>query len=175
MPFIVATYVYASSQGQRTHSAGSKILLVPMGSSLPGLRMLDLPLSLPSTLAEFFTRLCRVTFKYPPQPLRSHIQSFKTLGQLWKIPPVSAYSARVKGPLIFVWVGNLLFWLVWRKCKNFGTLRQLILITAFFPLSFRPVTFHPQGVIVGFWNFAWGFKSHTKNKIWGENKFGDPP
>ena len=26
MPFIVATYVYASSQGQRTHSARTKIL-----------------------------------------------------------------------------------------------------------------------------------------------------
>jgi hypothetical protein len=25
MPFIVATYVYASSQGQRTHSAGTNI------------------------------------------------------------------------------------------------------------------------------------------------------
>jgi hypothetical protein len=25
MPFIVATYVYASSQGQRTHSARTKI------------------------------------------------------------------------------------------------------------------------------------------------------
>jgi hypothetical protein len=25
MPFIVATYVYASSQGQRTHSAQTKI------------------------------------------------------------------------------------------------------------------------------------------------------
>jgi hypothetical protein len=28
MPFIVATYVYASSQGQRTHSARTKINLV---------------------------------------------------------------------------------------------------------------------------------------------------
>ena len=28
MPFIVATYVYASSQGQRTHSARIKILFV---------------------------------------------------------------------------------------------------------------------------------------------------
>jgi hypothetical protein len=27
MPFIVATYVYASSQGQRTHSARTKILI----------------------------------------------------------------------------------------------------------------------------------------------------
>ena len=28
------------------------------------------------------------------------------------------------------------------------------------------VTFLPEGVIVGFRNFAWGFKSQ-KNKIWG--------
>ena len=29
----------------------------------------------------------KVTFKHLPQPLRSHIQSFGTLGQLLKIPP----------------------------------------------------------------------------------------
>ena len=29
MPFILATYVYASSQGQRTHSARTKNLLFP--------------------------------------------------------------------------------------------------------------------------------------------------
>ena len=28
MPFIVATYLYASSQGQRTHSARTKIIVV---------------------------------------------------------------------------------------------------------------------------------------------------
>jgi hypothetical protein len=33
------------------------------------------------------------------------------------------------------------------------------------------VTVLPEGVIVGFRNFAWGFNSQ-KNKIWGENKFG---
>ena len=30
------------------------------------------------------TRVCRVTFKHLPQPLRSHIRSFGTLGQLFK-------------------------------------------------------------------------------------------
>ena len=34
-------------------------------------------------------RVCRVTFKHLPQPLRSHTQSFGTLGQLLKIPPLS--------------------------------------------------------------------------------------
>ena len=32
MPFIVATYVYASSQGQRTHSARTKIYPLPPDS-----------------------------------------------------------------------------------------------------------------------------------------------
>ena len=42
--------------------------------------------------------VCRVTFKY--QPLRSHILSFGTLGQLFEIPPFSAqklHSARGRG------------------------------------------------------------------------------
>ena len=33
------------------------------------------------------THVCRVTFKHLPQPLRSHIRSFGTIGQLLKIPP----------------------------------------------------------------------------------------
>ena len=35
------------------------------------------------------TCVCRVTFKHLPQPLRSHIQSFGTLGQLLKFSKVS--------------------------------------------------------------------------------------
>jgi hypothetical protein len=31
--------------------------------------------------------VCRVTFKHLPQPLRSHIRRFGTLGQLLEIPP----------------------------------------------------------------------------------------
>ena len=31
--------------------------------------------------------VCRVTFKHLPKPLRSHTRSFRTLGQLLKIPP----------------------------------------------------------------------------------------
>jgi hypothetical protein len=38
----------------------------------------------------FGTRVCRVTFKHLPQPLRSHILSFGTIGQIFKIPPFSA-------------------------------------------------------------------------------------
>ena len=45
---------------------------------------------------------------------------------------------------------------------------------SFFSLSSEVVTFLPEGVIVGFPNFAWGFESQ-KNKIWGKTKFGGPP
>ena len=31
-----------------------------------------------------------------------------------------------------------------------------------------PHTFLSEGVMVGFKNVAWGFKSHKKNKIWGK-------
>jgi hypothetical protein len=34
--------------------------------------------------------VCRVTFKHLPQPLQSHILSFGTFGQFFKIPPFSA-------------------------------------------------------------------------------------
>ena len=49
------------------------------------------------------------------------------------------------------------------------------LLTALVSLlsSFNPVTFLPEGVIVGFQNFAWGFIL-KKNKILGEIKFGGP-
>ena len=53
------------------------------GSSLPGLRTLDPPLSNPSTPAEIFgTHVCKVTFNHLPRSLTSHIQSFRTLGQI---------------------------------------------------------------------------------------------
>ena len=42
MPFIVATYVYASSQGQRTHSARTNL------GSFPGLHILE------SHIADFY-------------------------------------------------------------------------------------------------------------------------
>ena len=42
-------------------------------------------------------RVCRVTFKHLPQPLRSHIRSFGTIGQLFKIPPFSAQKSHSAG------------------------------------------------------------------------------
>jgi hypothetical protein len=50
------------------------------------------------------------------------------------------------------------------------------LLMAFFLLLLlsAPVTFLPEAVIVGFQNFAWGFYSKKKNKIWGK-KIGGPP
>ena len=45
-----------------------------MGSSLPGLRMQDPPICLPSALAETpGIRVCRVTFKHIPQSLRKSL------------------------------------------------------------------------------------------------------
>ena len=45
----------------------------------------------------FGARVCRVTFKHLPQPIRSHILSFGTLGQLFKIPPFSAQKSHSAG------------------------------------------------------------------------------
>ena len=39
----------------------------------------------------------KVAFKHLPQPLRSHIRSFGTLGQLLKIPPLSTPCIVVQG------------------------------------------------------------------------------
>jgi hypothetical protein len=38
-----------------------------------------------------------VTFKHLPQPLRSHIRSFGTIGQLFKIAPFSAQKSHSAG------------------------------------------------------------------------------
>ena len=35
----------------------------------------------------FCAHVCKVTFKYFPKPLRSHIQSLEPLGQLFRISP----------------------------------------------------------------------------------------
>ena len=41
--------------------------------------------------------VCRVSFKHFPQPLRSHIQRFGTLGQLLNIPPLSTQNLHGRG------------------------------------------------------------------------------
>jgi hypothetical protein len=41
--------------------------------------------------------VCRVPFKHLPQPIRSYIQSFGTLGQLLKLPPCPPKSVKVQG------------------------------------------------------------------------------
>jgi hypothetical protein len=49
---------------------------------------------------KYGARVSRVTFKHLPQHLRSHILSFGTIGQLFKIPPFSAqnfYNALGRG------------------------------------------------------------------------------
>ena len=65
--------------------------------------------------------VCRVTSKHLPQPLRSHIRSFGTLGQLFKIPPFSAQKSHSAGgrggPRIIFLVGILIFLLLRSPCK----------------------------------------------------------
>ena len=66
-------------------------------------------------------RVCRVTFKHLPQPLRSHIRSFGTLRQLFKKPTFSAQKSHSAGgrggpPIIFL-VGILIFLLLRSSCK----------------------------------------------------------
>ena len=66
-------------------------------------------------------RVCRVTCKHLPQPLRSHILSFGTLGQIFKIPPFSAQKSHSAGgrggPRIFFLVGILIFLIFRSPCK----------------------------------------------------------
>ena len=50
------------------------------GSSLQCLRMFDTLLH-PA-------RVCKVTFKFPPQPLKGHMRSFGTLGKIFSISPL---------------------------------------------------------------------------------------
>jgi hypothetical protein len=64
--------------------------------------------------------VCRVTFKHLHQPLRSHIWSFGTLGQLFKIPPFSArksHSTGVRGVPDFFLVGIIISLLLRSPCK----------------------------------------------------------
>jgi hypothetical protein len=126
LPKIVATFVYASSQGQRTHSARTNIS-APLGPIFPlahRLRKLDRSL-VPHRHKRKFpgAHVCRVTFKHLPQPLRSHIRSFRTLGQFFKIPPLSAqicHSAGGRGgPRNLFCIGILIFlWLAHAKFRN---------------------------------------------------------
>jgi hypothetical protein len=67
--------------------------------------------------------VCRVTFKHLPQPLRSHLLSFGTLGQLFKIPPFSSQ----KSHRIIVLVGILILLLLRSPCKIAKTLQQTLL------------------------------------------------
>ena len=48
-------------------------------------------------------------------------------------------------------------------------------LLSLFSLSLRRVTFLPEGVIVGFQNFVWGFNSQTKIRFGVKQNSGDPP
>ena len=84
-----------------------------MGVLAPSLRMLERT-ARPAIDANGISgaHVCRITFKHLPQPLRSHIQSFITLGQLFKIPPCPPKYVIVRGvggsPNVF-FIGILIF------------------------------------------------------------------
>ena len=61
-----------------------------------------------------------------------------------------------------------------RRCSETKCPLYLVLFFFLFLFLSVPHTFLPEGFIVGFRNFAWGFKSQ-KNKIWGKKKSGPPP
>ena len=69
-----------------------------MGVLLPGLCTKDSPLG-PARHERKFFGACvwKVTLKHLPQPLRSHIRSFGTLGQLFKISPFTAQNLHSSG------------------------------------------------------------------------------
>jgi hypothetical protein len=80
-----------------------------MGFLAHRLRTLDRSLVPPSTQAEIFQRTCLQShLQTPPEPLRSHIRSFGTIGQLFKIPPFCPQNRIVQGvggvPEIFCWL-----------------------------------------------------------------------
>ena len=59
--------------------------------------------------------------------------------------------------------------IVWAKCICCPRALQAErpLLTCFFvPLFSDPVTFLPDGVVLGLWNIAWGFSSLQKDKRW---------
>ena len=71
------------------------------------------------------TCVCRVTFKHLPQPLRSHIRSFGTQGQLLKLSPLSAQKCYTVG----VWGQGLAILRFESRDRDwdFGNLEQLFL------------------------------------------------
>ena len=78
------------------------------GSNLLSLKILKISTS--ANGGPYGKHVCRVTFKHLTKPLRSHIRSSGTLGQLLKIPPFSAHSAGERGvPEYFFWLESFYF------------------------------------------------------------------
>ena len=68
------------------------------GSSLTVCARLTICLSLHRHERKYSgAHVCRVTFKHLPQAHRNHIRSFGALGQLFKIPPLSAQKCHSAG------------------------------------------------------------------------------
>ena len=131
-----------------------KFRLCRWGSSLLGCAHLTCPVVPPMTRAEIFMRTC-LQSHHLPQPHRSHIWSFRTLGQLFKIPPISAqicHSAGGSGgPPILLWSEwSYLCYLGYHaKFQNPLTFFSLIGILTFLwlrsPCKFQNPTTIPSG------------------------------
>ena len=62
------------------------------------------------------------------------------------------------------------------RCRGskVSTINGVIFSSIFSLSSLRQVTFLPEGVIVGFQNFAWGFNSQKKIRFGAKIYVGDP-
>ena len=96
-------------------------MFLKFSSWLPICARLTGPLIPPLTGKFFGARFCKVTFKHLPQPVKSHIPSFGTLGQLFKICPFSgqkSHSAGGRGDPRFIFlVGILIFFYLGAHAK----------------------------------------------------------
>jgi hypothetical protein len=72
------------------------------------------------------SRVCAVTFKHPPRPIRSHIRSFGTLGQHLKLLPFVRPSAGVGGVPNLFYGGDHHIFVTWGLMPSFWTLGQLL-------------------------------------------------
>ena len=73
------------------------------------------------TIGNFPAHVSAVTFTNFPHPLRSNIRSFRTLGKVLKIfpltPPIYDIAGGRGGPQLFYLIGILIFLLVRSPCK----------------------------------------------------------
>jgi hypothetical protein len=95
----------------------TKFPLAPMGVLAPSSAHNRRSAPIDTNEKKFIASVCKVAFKHLPQPLRSHIQSFGTLGQLLKIPPFCTQKSHSAHKSHSAKVGILIFLLVRDPCN----------------------------------------------------------